>query len=152
MDPADLERVVGDALKALPSPSAPPTLLSRVMAAVDARALPWYARPWTGWPRIWQVASASLLLVVVAGLARAWSMTEITRRALLGQLMPSPPEWLVHAMDAGTAVVEAVRIGWRVIAEPMLIPVTVFVCVMTAACVLFAAALNRVALGGVSES
>jgi hypothetical protein len=153
MDPADLERVVGDALKRLPSPAAPPTLLARVMAAVDARAAaPWYARPWTTWPRVWQTASAAVLLVVVAGLARAWSLTEIVRHALVGQLMPSPPDWMVRAMDAGATMVEAARIGWRVIAEPMLIPVTVFLCVMTAACALFAAALNRVALGGASES
>jgi len=153
MDPADLERLIGDALKALPTPAAPPTLFSRVMAAVEARpAAPWYARPWMAWPRIWQAASASVLLVVVVGLARVWSLTEVVRHTLVRQLMPSPPDWMVQAVDAGTAVVEAARIGWRVIAEPMLIPVTVFLCVMTAACVLFAAALNRVALGGASES
>jgi hypothetical protein len=153
MEPVDLERLLDDALKALPDPKAPPALLSRVMAAVDARlAAPWYARPWLMWPRVWQLASAATLCVVVAGLARLWTLTEIARTTLAHELLPAPPAWLVRSAEVAAAAVEAARIGWRVVAEPMLIPIALFLCMMTAACVLFAAALNRVALGGASES
>jgi hypothetical protein len=154
MEPTDLERLVDTALKALPSPNAPPTLLSRVMTAVEARAAagPWYTRPWTLWPRAWQVASAGALFVLTFGLARFWMLTEGVRETAIGRVMPSVPAPIADGFQSAAAVFEAARIGWRVIAEPVLIPLTVFLCVMTAACMVFAAALNRVALGGASES
>jgi hypothetical protein len=153
MDPVDLERLVDDALKALPSPKAPPAFVSRVMAAVDARlAAPWYSRPWAMWPRVWQAASAVALLVFVSGLARLWMLTAVARDTAIGRLIPAVPEPIARAVESTAAIFEAARIGWRVMAEPVLVPVALFLCVMTAACMVFAVALNRVALGGASES
>jgi len=153
MEPVDLERAIDDALNALPAPRAPETLLPRVMAAVAARAVaPAYTRPWTMWPRIWQVASAAALAIVVAGLVRGWALTATARDGVWTELVPATPEWLARVVSVLSTSVDALRIGWRVIAEPVLIPVTVFLCVMTAACMVFAVALNRVALGGASES
>ena len=153
MEHADLERVVDEALHALPAPRAPETLLPRIMAAVAARAtVPAYAKPWAMWPRVWQIASAAALAIVVSGLARFWTLTAPVRDGVLADFAPAMPDWLARVVNVLSISADALRIGWRVLAEPVLIPVTVFLCVMTAACMVFAVALNRVALGGASES
>ena len=67
MDPADLERQIDRELRALPVPRAPRTLLPRIMAAVEETAQrPWYMRTWLQWPMAWQLASAMVLIGVVA--------------------------------------------------------------------------------------
>ena len=67
MDPADLERLIDRELRSLPAPRAPRALLPRVMAAVDdAARRPWYSRTWLQWPIAAQLASALVLIGVVA--------------------------------------------------------------------------------------
>ena len=64
-----LEAAVDHELKALPNLRAPQTLLPRVMAVIEQRALlPWYRRAWQTWPRALQVVSMLILLVAFAGL------------------------------------------------------------------------------------
>ena len=63
---------VDRALKGLPAPRAPRTLLPRVMAAADLRAARSAPRPWVDWPLGWQLASAALVLLFVIGIARLW--------------------------------------------------------------------------------
>jgi len=65
----DLEKLMECELRSLPSPRAPETLASRVMAAITAQAaLPWHRRTWFEWPRGWQVASAALTVAFLAAL------------------------------------------------------------------------------------
>ena len=67
MDPVDLERLIDRELRSLPAPRAPRTLLPAVMAAANKVAnRPWYSRTWLQWPVGWQLASAVVLLGVVA--------------------------------------------------------------------------------------
>ena len=70
MDPVDLERLTDRALRTLPTPRAPRSLLPRVLAAVAAEASrPWYARAWLSWPLHWQLVSgAATVSVVVAAM------------------------------------------------------------------------------------
>ena len=72
-DSDDVDR----ALKGLPAPRAPRTLLPRVMAAVETRAAASSApRPWVDWPLVWQMASAALVIVFASGSRRLWPSAE----------------------------------------------------------------------------
>jgi hypothetical protein len=72
MDRSNLERRIAWELAHLPSPAAPPTLLPRVMAAVQAWATrPWYERAWTTWPIGWQVAALALFAIGAKGRRRS---------------------------------------------------------------------------------
>ena len=71
-DPRDL---LHRALKALPAPRAPGTLLPRVMAAAEARRRQTGPRPWFTWPVEWRAAAAVPGSTAAAHLAAvAWEM------------------------------------------------------------------------------
>lgn len=82
-----LERLVHEALRALPPRRAPATLAPRVLAAIAARQrVPWYRRAWPDWPRACQAAFFAFAAAVVGALyAGAWR---------LGQVEVATPEWL----------------------------------------------------------
>ena len=73
MSEGDLEHALTAALRDLPEPEAPVTLLPRVMAAVHAREQrPWYVRPWPTWSPLHQVTGVTgCLLVLVAAITFA---------------------------------------------------------------------------------
>ena len=153
MDPAELERLTDRALRRLPTPRAPRTLLPRVLAAVAAEASrPWYARAWLSWPLQWQLVSAAVTAVIlvgaaVAGPAAAAGMLEFATRTSLP--ISSQFAGMVSSLDA---VWEASRIVWNVVA-PAARVVALLLLVMSVACVAFGTALDRViALGGAAES
>jgi hypothetical protein len=64
----ELERSADRALRRLPTPHAPATLLPRVLAAAAALARrPWYSRTWLTWPaplRVGSVIAAALVLAL----------------------------------------------------------------------------------------
>ena len=119
MDPVDLERLTDRALRSLPTPRAPRSLLPRVLAAVAAEASrPWYARAWLSWPLHWQLVSGAATAVCGhrghvrrarhgGGDARVRDQHEPARcrRTLAGT---------VRSLDA---MWDASRIVWRVV-EP----------------------------------
>jgi hypothetical protein len=64
-----LELRIDRELKDLPDLAAPPSLLARVMSAVEQTArLPWYRRSWAMWPVALQISSLALLLGLFAAL------------------------------------------------------------------------------------
>jgi ABC-type amino acid transport system permease subunit len=65
-------------LKGLPQRTAPPTLLPRVMAAIESRAaLPWHRLSWQTWPAALRVASLASLLSLFGGLCLAgWKLPQ----------------------------------------------------------------------------
>jgi len=146
MPRADLEQIVHDELRRLPSPDAPSTLLPRVMAAVQEWTMrPWYERAWFTWPLGWQVIS----LAALVGLAGAGVV-----------MFPSAEQALVTAVASRTAVLSAAlgsvlghteaaitagRIVWRALGEPLVPYAFTVVLLMCLACVAFGTALNRVA-------
>ena len=65
-------------LKGLPELQAPPTLLRRVMAALEARErLPWYRQAWQAWPTPLRAGALVLLIAFFASLCLgAWKLPD----------------------------------------------------------------------------
>lgn len=143
MDPADLERRIDVALKRLPVPAAPPSLVPRVMAAVETvQRAPWYRREWVRWPRAWQAASALAAASLVA---------------LLVWWVPSleAPSWLSAPSGQDVAAVTtrveptlvAMQILWRVVFEPFVPWFFALAMLMCVAVVVIGITLNYLAFG-----
>jgi hypothetical protein len=147
--PEDLERAVDRALRALPLPKAPATLLPRVMATVRSSR---HARTWFAWPLAWQavsLAAAVLLIAAIAWLAPAGfalgaaSLTRIANTA--------PVAELIAAVRDASQTVTAFGVIWRGLLQPLVNWALVFVVVMCVACMAFGTALSRIALGGATQ-
>jgi negative regulator of sigma E activity len=142
MHPADLETFVDTELRRLPLPRAPLTLLPRVLAAIQQWSRrPWYARAWFTWPLAGQIASAAaLMLIVVASailIASAQAAVyEMAARLLIG---------VTPVAQRAEAAVNAARVVWRVLIEPLTVYAFVWVVLMCLACAAFGTALNHVA-------
>jgi hypothetical protein len=148
MHPADLERAVHRRLRQLPAPAAPPTLLPRVMALVQTWAMrPWYERSWFTWPMALRLASAAMLVAVVAaGIRIAPSVTLAARTALsesLTQYTAAAPE-ITHRVQA---VSGAMDVLWRTLFQRVLVVAFALVVAMGTACGVVALAVNRVVFG-----
>ena len=145
MNPADLERLIDGELKRLPAPRAPRTLLPRVMAAIThRRPAPWYARPWLAWPRAWQVASVAALAAGVSMLAwpaLAWSPFDGGVAGRISDLAES-----LHRVSV------LARVSWNLVLEPVAFYLMVLAVTLSLGCAALWAVLERVALGGASES
>ena len=123
----DLERQVDRALKRLPGPKAPDTLLPRVLAAVEAWAnRPWYSRAWFTWPLGWQAASVVVFALLVYAI---WTVPGT---------VPIPESLVVTTSSAA--------ILWRALVEPFLTYALVIIVLMGLACAVFGTALNYVFL------
>src|SRR6185369_7484696 len=144
----DLERLVDRELKRLPQPRAPHTLMARVLEAVARMpARPWYARPWLQWPLPLRLASALLVLAVVAGTALAvqYGLETVNPAALPGQ---EATVWAADLMARGSAAARGLVTVWHVLIEPLALVAIVPVLLMCAASLVFGAALGRLAFGG----
>jgi hypothetical protein len=153
MDPAELERVTHRKLSQLPAPRAPRSLMPRVLVAVERESRrPWYARAWRTWPGEWQAVSAATALAVIIG-AALW-LPGVNVAVPIGSWTShlSMPGWLTGMAASAATVWDAGRVMWRVLVEPVIGYISVFVLLMSAACVAFGTALDRVALGGASKS
>ena len=144
MNPIDLETRVDRALRRLPAPRAPHTLLPRVLAAVrEWSQRPWYARAWFTWPIGGQILSAAALMLIVVGSAlvmmSAQSALDQTTARALSSVMP-----VAHRAEA---TLNAVRVVWHAVIEPLAPYAFALVVVMCLACVAFGTALNHVAFG-----
>ena len=149
----DLERRAHDALRRLPTPSAPNTLLPRVMAA--ARQTPqraWYARAWRSWPHAWQAASAVAVLAVLVAFALGAALLDAAagRELLLG--LGGWPSRLAMTASRIAAALDATMLVWRTIVEPVRVYVMAFVAVASAACALLGAVLLHVATERMSRT
>jgi hypothetical protein len=146
MEPVDLERLIDRELRALPPPRAPRSLLPRVMAAVGDRAQrPWYTRAWLQWPVGWQLASAFVLIGVVA-----------TGSVLLPQLRDAVMALTFVANVRGDVAesarevevaTTAVRVVWRTLLAPVVPWAFALITLMCAACAVFGTALNHLVFG-----
>ena len=157
MHPANLETLVDRELKQLPLPHAPRTLLPRVMAAVGAGSLrPWYTRAWLTWPLGWQAASAAalILLLVSSALLMPSARTAAAKAADLAvsrvapslQVAPGVMRAATSLVQQAELAVQAARVIWRALVEPLVVYAFGVVMLMCLACAAFGTALNRVAL------
>jgi hypothetical protein len=142
MNDAELETLIDGELRRLPAPSAPPTLLPRVLMSVRAwTARPWYERAWFTWPVGWQVASAAaLILLVIAGAV----LMPGARAAASTLAAPAIGELAMVAARMAVAA-NAAAVLWRALVEPFVAYVFGVVALMCLACATFGAALNHVA-------
>lgn len=120
-----LEREIGQALRSLPAPRAPRTLLPRVLAAVQR---PWYARAWRRWPVEAQLASAIGLVAVVIAFV-----------------------WLARAVPELDTAAALARIGWRQLVLPAVGHLFAVAVLMTLTLTVSVAAITRIAFGGLPE-
>ena len=144
----DSEDVVHRALKKLPAPQAPHTLLPRVMAAVESRAARPAPRPWIAWPVGWQLASVALVVMCAIGAARLWPGAEAAIGRSAAPVVASVTSTVEAFADRTSVAVTLMRVVWRALLQPLSGYALLLVLVMGAACATFGAALNRVALGG----
>jgi hypothetical protein len=155
MDPRETEDVVHRALKALPAPRAPRTLLPRVMAAVDDRRALLAGRPapgtWFTWPVTWQAASVAALLVLAAGIVWVWPAAWEAAGTSAARAWTFLEPRMVSAAASAAAVVRVIAIVWQAFVQPVVGYVLVWIVVMSGACAACVAALGRVALGGASH-
>jgi hypothetical protein len=145
MDHVEFEQIVDRALKALPAPRAPHTLLPRVMAAVGMQMRP-AARTWFTWRREWQIASVAalaLLTIAVVWLATA-AEAAVGARAAAALSQSSS---IAIVAEGAAAIGELAHVAWETI-QPVVCALLLFLLVMSTACAVFAMALGRVALGG----
>jgi hypothetical protein len=151
-DLKDLEDLVDGALRQLPPPRAPRSLLPRVMAAVDARPATPRARPWLAWPLAWQVASAAAVVTMTVGLWRLWPHAVFLVSWFTPPSVGQIGSELASAGNTAAAIAGAVGTLWHAVVQPFVFYVFALVLTMCAACAAFGAALGRVVLGGVSQS
>ena len=153
MPPGDLEDVVDRALRQLPAPRAPKTLVPRVMAAIAAeRVRTSRARPWLAWPLAWQVASATVVIAFAVGIAQLWPVTQSVIHQSVSPSLGGISASVVDAANRASTAVSAIRIIWHALVQPLVGYVLLLVLVMCAACATFGAALGRVVLGGVPQT
>ncbi|MEP7304984.1 MAG: hypothetical protein ABJA98_05660, partial [Acidobacteriota bacterium] len=146
MDPADLDDIVDRELRSLPFPRAPHTLLPRVLAAVDQFARrPWYSRAWFTWPPGWQVASLLVLALLVAGVALLMPGALAAVGGAASRLAPGAISEVAGTASRVDAAINAGRVVWRALIEPLASYVFVLVALMCVACAAFGTALDRVA-------
>jgi hypothetical protein len=146
MAPADLNEIVDRELKSLPLPRAPHTLLPRVLAAVDQWARrPWYSRAWLTWPAGWQVASLLVLALLVAGVALLMPGALAVAGGAASRLAPQAISEVAGTASRVDAAINAGRVVWRALIEPLAAYAFVLVALMCVACAAFGTALDRVA-------
>jgi len=152
VDEDDLERVVGEALRALPVTRAPATLLPRVLARAGAGRHPMPGRPWFTWP--WPAQAASLALAVLALALAGWTWPAVAAEA--GQWLPAQMRaaagLMTGAAETTSLVIRVLLLTWTAVVAPLAKVVLLLTIVLCAACAACVAALGRVALGGAPQS
>jgi hypothetical protein len=162
MDPADLQDVVDRALRELPGPRAPRTLLPRVMAAVRQQQnrtaqnavpqeLPSAGRTWFRWPLGWQAASVAALILLVMGLGWVLPSAQAAVSDVTADAMTSIKARVATVAEDASDVAGIARVLWQAALQPILGYVFVFILVMSAASAALGVAVGRVALGGASQ-
>jgi len=148
MDP-DLEPLIHRELSRLPQPRAPRTLAARVLRAVQSQ--PRQATGWFTWPLEWQICSLVAMVLLLAGVLNVWPIAKwaaaIASTSGAGQMT-----WAGDLLRQGANVVGAAGVIWRVLIEPVVMFLALFLAAMCAASAAFGAALRSVALGGASRS
>jgi hypothetical protein len=144
MYPADLEQLVDRAVRQLPAPRAPLTLLPRVMAAVQQWSRrPWYERAWFTWPLPGQVASLAVLALLVAGagvvLPDVFSAAADAAAPVTSAVVSRAAAVTLRVDAAATAA----AIVWRAIVQPVLPYVFAIAVLMFLACLALGTAVNH---------
>ena len=144
----ELERFVDRHLRALRVPSAPSTLLPRVLSAARAwSGRPWYTREWFTWPLAWQAGSLALLALIVAAAGVIGSALQPLTSHAIASLLSSMTIDVPGIASGVQAAATTLRVIWQVLVQPFLpylFAVIVLMCLALATVVL---ALDRLVFG-----
>jgi hypothetical protein len=135
------------ALRELPYARAPRTLAPRVMAAVQMRMAHPPARTWFEWPRVWQVASLSCAVVLLAAAVVAWPFV----LEGVGPGIDACAARVAPVVHHAKLALDFAGVVFRGVWHPVVMPFVLFVTAMTITCATLGALLGRVALGGTSR-
>jgi hypothetical protein len=150
MAPIDDDDRLERALKTLPSPRAPRTLLPRVMAAIERQAPQPHAHPWFMWRREWQVVSVAAAMFLFAGLGVLLSGPEASVRFATQLLARVQPD-VLPLVERAASLFGVAGTLWRAVLEPVLQYLLIWIVIMSTACAAFGAALGRVAFGEATQ-
>ena len=146
MDRDDLERLIDRELRALPPPQAPRGLLPRIMTAVEDRAQrPWHTRAWLQWPVGWQLASALVLLGVVA--SGSVLLPQLRDAVMALTFVANVRGDVAESAREVEVATTAVRVVWRTLLAPVVPWAFGLITLMCAACAVFGTALNHLVFG-----
>jgi hypothetical protein len=152
MDPAELERIVDRALRQLPAPRAPRTLVPRVMAAARAwTERPWHARPWIVWPGVWQAASMAALVMLLAGVALLLPAVRAAAAEAASPLAARVMSETANVAMRADVTMTVARALWRALFEPVAVCALLLTFTMWTALAVFGAALEHVVSGKVLD-
>jgi len=157
IDPHDPRDRVHRALKALPAPTAPRTLLPRVMAEVALRQQRRQRgiAPWFDWPIEWRSMSAAAVVLLVAAGWLVGPGLEALAGAAFANATGAIEERIVTAAPGSAAAAHLVSVAWEMVLQPAISFVLMWMVVMCAACAAigaaFSAALGRAAIGEASQ-
>ena len=126
-------------------PRAPHTLLPRVLAAVQQWSRrPWYARAWLTWPLEWQVVSMVALILLVVGSAMLLPSARAAAGGAVSPFAAGVMSDVAGILQRAEVVMNAARVLWRALGEPLVAYAFALVALMCLACAAFGSALNRV--------
>ena len=146
MPPVDRDQWLDNALRALPAPQAPRTLLPRVLAmAAEIQPRPWYARTWLTWPRAWQTASlVALALIIGTGVVLrpyAGGLVDLA----IGSAAPVAAR-LGSSLQQLVVIPALVRVLWRAFLQPFALAGFTLAILSTLTCAAGLSAINRLAV------
>lgn len=149
----DLDHQLDHELRRLPAPTAPVSLLPRVMQAVaQAEERPWYSRAWVTWPRAVQAVSAVLLLGVIAGLWRIAPIALAATADFWSPAVAAGADRVGPAVQLFNEVSTLTRVLWEVVIQPIAVYFFVLSIGLALACALLWNAVNRIAFGEAHSS
>lgn len=121
MNVGDLERRTDRALRRLPMPRAPHTLLPRVLAAAARLAQrPWYSRTWFTWPAPLRVASL-VMGVLLMGVSVAMAPQMSDAGAAMSQYLDVALSAMPRMLDVITGIAAIAQVMLRTLFQPAVI-------------------------------
>jgi hypothetical protein len=143
------------ALKALPAPRAPRTLLPRVMAAAEARRRQPGIAPWFAWPMEWRLAAAAAVVLIVGSAWLAWPAITLVGTLVVDRVAGAVEARAMATVPGLAALAHLATLAWEMVVQPALGYVLVWIVVMCTISVAIGAAvtaaLGRAALGEASQ-
>jgi hypothetical protein len=139
-----LEELIHRELRQLPDLQAPPGIIQRVRATLEARArLPWYQRSWFTWPLPLRLASAAMMLALVSGLTWLISHVSVRPTGLEFPLVESPT--VSTLMSVTSAIANALVLTARAINPIYLAAALALVAMMYISCIALGTVCYRIA-------
>jgi len=143
------------ALKALPAPRAPRTLLPRVLVDAEARRRQPGIAPWFAWSIEWRLTAAAAVVLVVGSLWFAWPAITLVGTLVLDRVAGAVEARAVATVPGIAALAHLATLAWEMVVQPALGYVLVWMVVMCAISVAigaaFSAALGRAAFGEATQ-